>query len=301
MVHMAAAAVISPGIAAFARVRDVQFTPAVAASQKAGKKGLSTSYGAPSRPKLAGDVIRDQPLVPLVDIPADITIMMIGDQNIPVFLRLSQPLDHTLAPVLYHCARAGAAEHIGASVDRVLQDVQDCVVNRRLPLDTTTIRSVDGCRKHDPLLTQPKMHLAYGTHLIKLREDKRYGVLHPPIRVLVDLILAHTHKSNRDRHKEFAPACLLAQRLMRALSQNGQLHLAHSPFHAKQQAIVWVARIVDAVFVYDQCRDQTAELQKRVPISTVSSQPRRFNRDNGTYAPLADRGKKLLEARPCDA
>jgi hypothetical protein len=104
VIELAAAAVVTPAVAALARIGDVKFAPAVAASQKTGQNSFATPYGAPSWAKLSCGVVRNHSLVPLVDIPADITIMMIGDQNIPVFLWLAQPLDHTLAPVLDHGA-----------------------------------------------------------------------------------------------------------------------------------------------------------------------------------------------------
>ena len=84
MIELTATTMVATSVATLSRIRDVKFAPAMAAPQKPGQKGFTTSYGAPSRTELAGCIIRNQPLVPFVGIPADITIMMIADQNIPI-------------------------------------------------------------------------------------------------------------------------------------------------------------------------------------------------------------------------
>jgi hypothetical protein len=73
MIELAAAAVVTPGVAAFARIGDVKFAPAMAASQKPGQKSFATSYGAATGPELSCGVVRDQPLVPLVRVPSDVS------------------------------------------------------------------------------------------------------------------------------------------------------------------------------------------------------------------------------------
>jgi len=73
------------------------------------------------------------------------------------------------------------------------------------------------------------------------------------------------------------------------------------PFHAEQQAIIGMPRIIDPVLLYDDGRDKSTELNQRVPVATVTSQPRRFDREYGTDAAFADRGRQTLEAWPIDA
>src|ERR1700736_2935600 len=60
-------------------------------------------------------------------------------------------------------------------------------------------------------------------------------------------------------------------------------------------------RIIDAVLVYDDGPDKSTELNQRVPVAAVTSQPRRFDRKYGTDAAFADRCQQALEARPIDA
>ena len=60
-------------------------------------------------------------------------------------------------------------------------------------------------------------------------------------------------------------------------------------------------RIIDAVLIYDDGSDKSTELNQRVPVATVASQPRRFDREYRTDATFADRCQQALEARPIDA
>src|SRR5580700_12079511 len=62
-----------------------------------------------------------------------------------------------------------------------------------------------------------------------------------------------------------------------------------------------VPRIIDSVLVYDDGPDKSTELNQRVPVAAVTSQPRRFDCEHGTDAAFADRCQQALEARPIDA
>ena len=56
--------------------------------------------------------------------------------------------------------------------------------------------------------------------------------------------------------------------------QHMQLGLTHRALEPEQQAIVEIARIVDAVLVEDQSVGQGANLQQPVPVGGVARQPR---------------------------
>src|SRR5215831_9908562 len=62
-----------------------------------------------------------------------------------------------------------------------------------------------------------------------------------------------------------------------------------------------MARIVDSILVDDNGPDQSTELDQRVPVTAVASQPGRFDREHGPDAALADRRQQAVEARPIDA
>src|SRR6202048_5547418 len=59
-------------------------------------------------------------------------------------------------------------------------------------------------------------------------------------------------------------------------------------------------RSIDSVLVYDDGPDKSTELNQRVRVPPVRSQPRRFDRKYGPDAAFADRGQQTLEARPID-
>src|ERR1700730_3474095 len=59
-------------------------------------------------------------------------------------------------------------------------------------------------------------------------------------------------------------------------------------------------RIIDSVLVYDDGPDKSTELNPRVPVAAVTSQPRRFDRKYGTDAAFADRRQQGLRGGPID-
>src|SRR5262249_15150988 len=80
-----------------------------------------------------------------------------------------------------------------------------------------------------------------------------------------------------------------------------QLQLAHRAFHPEQQAIIGMPRIIDPVLVYDDGPDKSTELDQRMPVATVTGQPRRLDRKYGADPPRTDRSQQPFEARPSDA
>ena len=60
-------------------------------------------------------------------------------------------------------------------------------------------------------------------------------------------------------------------------------------------------RIIDSVLVYDDGPNKSTELNQRVPVAAVTSQPRRFDCEDATDAAFADRGQQALEAWSGDA
>src|SRR5215831_11146595 len=60
-------------------------------------------------------------------------------------------------------------------------------------------------------------------------------------------------------------------------------------------------RIIDSVLVYDDSSDKSTELDQRVPVAAVTSQPRCFDREYRADAALTDRCEQAFEARPIDA
>jgi hypothetical protein len=122
-------------------------------------------------------------------------------------------------------------------------------------------------------LPEPYQDLSDRPQFDELAKHQCDGFLHSPVGILFDVVTAALHVTHGDGQKELAPARLLLHRLDRALAEDGQLHLAHRALHAEQEPVIGRRRIVDTVFIDDDRPDQAAELQKRMPIATVASQP----------------------------
>jgi hypothetical protein len=73
------------------------------------------------------------------------------------------------------------------------------------------------------------------------------------------------------------------------------------PFHAEQQTVVRMARIVDSILVDDDGPNQSTELDQRMPIAAVPCKPRCLDGEHGSSLSFADRREQPLEARLADA
>src|SRR3954470_21114879 len=144
------------------------------------------------------------------------------------------------------------------------------------------------------------MDLAYSLQLGEFVEGEHNRLLHPTIRVFLDAIVRRLHVADRYGKEELAAPGLLFQCFKRALAKQRQLHLAHRAFHAEEQAIVGMPRVIDAILIDDQRADQPAELEQRVPVAPVAGEPRGLDRDDRTDPALTDRGQQLLEAEARD-
>jgi hypothetical protein len=74
------------------------------------------------------------------------------------------------------------------------------------------------------------------------------------------------------------------------LPDPAQLRLAHRPFQAKEQAIVQLPGIVDALAVDDEGVGESAEIEELVPVAIVAGQPRDIEADDGAGVPETDLG-----------
>ena len=170
----------------------------MAAAEQAGEQGFPSPHGAPARPALAVGVVVDQALIPLEGIPADITLMVVADQNVPL-----RPLDpktarDALSAILDSRLADRPAVRIGAGVNRVGEDVMDRVVDGRLPLQTPAFRAVADGGQHDPLLPKPEMDLPHALQFDELAEDQGKRLAHAKVWILLDLIGSAAHIANRD-------------------------------------------------------------------------------------------------------
>ena len=100
VIQMRPLTVVAQGIAVLARVGDMQAPATVPATQKARQQPFPLADGTADSRSVAGRVVGDQLLVPLVVGPADIALVMITDQNFPVFPPAPDAAHDPLAAVL---------------------------------------------------------------------------------------------------------------------------------------------------------------------------------------------------------
>src|SRR5437660_224953 len=275
----------------------------MATTQQASKKQFAAPHRASDRgTALTSRIVGNHLLVPVELAPGDIALVLILEQHVPFGQWAPHAAIDALAAVLDAYLAHRAAKGIGASIDGVGQDVVDRVVERQPPGNAAPLRRPVACDgQSDALVPQPHVHLSHALKLGELGEDQPEGVLHPLIRILLDPVMPDPNIAGRDTEEQRATARFLLQRLVGALAKERQFKLAHGAFHAEQQAIIGMPRIIDSVLVYDDGPDKSTELDQRMPVATVAGQPRRLDCKYSADPPLTDRSQQALEPRPIDA
>ena len=145
------------------------------------------------------------------------------------------------------------------------------------------------------------MNLPHRLQFGEFIEGEHDRLLDASIRVLLNAIVRRFQVADRHGQEQLAAPRLLLQCFERALAKQRQLHLAHRPLHAEEQAIIRMPRIIDAILIDDHRADQAAELKQGMPVAPVAGEPRGFDRDDRTDPTLANCRQQLLEAGTGDA
>jgi hypothetical protein len=69
-----------------------------------------------------------------------------------------------------------------------------------------------------------------------------------------------------------------------------ELCLGELPFHAQEEPVIEVPRVVEAVFVADQGAGHAAQLEELVPVGGVAGQPGAFQAEHDPGAAERDLG-----------
>src|SRR3984893_1111111 len=195
-------ALVAPVIAA---VEDMQLSSAMTAPEKARKQKLAT-------PDRALDGTDAHPVGVV-----GLTLLTFLEKNVPFLRRASQSAPDSLAARLHTDPAAGAAERVGASINRVGQNIMDSVVGGRAPGNPLCFWIPCLHRKLDSFFDQPDQDLAGAAKLGKLGKHQRQRLLHALVWIFLDPVLADLHITGGDPQKKLAAARLLLERLMRAL------------------------------------------------------------------------------------
>ena len=105
-------------------------------------------------------------------------------------------------------------------------------------------------------------------------------------------------QADGQRHDQLAAAGLGDDPAAQPGPDEMELSLRHLPFHAQQQAVVEVPRVVEAVFVADQGAGHGADLQELMPVGVVAGQPGAFQAEHDPGPAQRHLGDQLLEPFP---
>ena len=138
--------------------------------------------------------------------------MAAQEQDFPIRPLAPEPTHDPLAASLNRHTAAGSAEGIGAGIDRIVQNMVDCVVDRKTPGDAAPLlRRIANHRQGDIFLSEPEVDLAHALELREFGKDQRQSFANALVGILLDAIMANLHVTHRDRQEEFAAARLLLQ------------------------------------------------------------------------------------------
>ena len=75
-----------------------------------------------------------------------------------------------------------------------------------------------------------------------------------------------------------------------------QLGLAHGSLQSQQQSIIEVCRVIDAIFIENECVSESTDLQQSMPVSGVARQPGDLESQHNAGFAYADVGDQFLES-----
>ncbi len=128
-------ALVAVGMARFCPVQHSHGPAATAAAHQARQQRPTPARRLTISAGQHMGILRDQLLVCLVLLPADVSGVVITQQDIPPGHRLRVASGLAGASVDDASTLGCAAEDIGAGIDRVPEDLQHCMVGRRPPFD----------------------------------------------------------------------------------------------------------------------------------------------------------------------
>src|SRR5208283_5834333 len=121
---------------------------------------------------IAVGIRRELLLVPFELSPVDIALMVILEDDLPVFERLSMPVSLLRPPVDDRRAMLALPVDIGASIERVLEDRNDIAIANRRPVEGDHSLTVGRPRKMELIRPQRQQNLPRAAQLAEPREDE---------------------------------------------------------------------------------------------------------------------------------
>ena len=230
--------------------------------------------------------------------PLDIAFMVIFQQNIPCSEGFAVAI--TLTRTAIDDLRAFLAFTIGidASVERVLEDRNNVSIADWSPIERDGSAAVGRPRKMEMLGRQRNQ---YPARAAKFAEPGKYDadcLLNAKVRIKPQPIVTVPEIADGNAQAQFATASLGAGSVKHTGPQNAKLEFADAPLHAQQQAIIWSAGVIHAVQIDDPGLDQSAQLQKVVPVPAIAGKPGRIEAKHSTDLAGAQPAYQSFEPRP---
>src|ERR1017187_3298573 len=241
-------------------------------------------------------VVGNHGLIALIDIPVNVTLVMIQDQYRPVLATALHLSTHPLLSRIQLHHRLAAPIRVSSGVGRILQDAEHRVVPSGQPDDLTHLFWPASDRHLDLLPVKPEIDLPHATQLRKVSKDQIDSGPDPGIRIFLDAVVRSFDVPDRDPSNQSAPLRLLHQRRLRTLAKTRDFHLANRALHAQQQSVVGESRVIHGFGVDQQRTDNTAKFQQGMPIPTIARQPRCLNAEDGADWPIAQRTQQSFKA-----
>jgi hypothetical protein len=116
-------------------------------------------------------IVRNHPLVPLELLPCDVAFVLIFEQHVPFRAGAPKSAPHAFSPILDDDLARRAPEGIGASIDRIGEEVVHGVVERQSD-DAASFLVMRLGGQLDAFVSEPEMHLTYAVELREFREDE---------------------------------------------------------------------------------------------------------------------------------
>src|SRR5260370_28331559 len=242
-------------------------------------------------------VVGNQSLIALINVPVNVTLVMIHDQHRPVLATALLLSEDPLLPGLQPHDRLAAPIRVSSAVDRVLQHAEYRMVPRCPPDDLARIFCPASDWQLDLLLIKPEINLPYAAQLRKLAKDQTDRGPHPGIGIFLDAVIRSFDVPDGDPSNQGATLRLLQQCRVRPLATTRDCHLADRTLHAQQQSVVRESGIIYGLRVDQQRTDDAAKFQQGMPVPAIARQPRRLNAEHGADLPIAQRAQQTFKAR----
>src|ERR1035438_8535627 len=117
-------------------------------------------------------VMGNHRLIALIDIPVNVTLVMIQDQHRPVLATALHLSTDLLLPGLKPHHGLAAPIHVGSGIDRVLQHAEHRMVSSGLPDDHAPLFWSASDRQLNMLLIKPEIDLSHAAQLRKFAKDE---------------------------------------------------------------------------------------------------------------------------------